>query len=105
MGQKDLATKKLEDHTDVFADILNTLLFKKNYVDERYLEPGQKDSIYKTDASAAREQHRDTLMNYVDNLRFMLAAIGVENEVKVEKFMPVRTMGYDYGTYKDQMKR
>ena len=29
MAGKDLSEKKLEDYNDVFADILNTLLFKK----------------------------------------------------------------------------
>ena len=28
MGQKDLAQKLLEDHSDVFADIFNVLLFQ-----------------------------------------------------------------------------
>ncbi len=30
MAGKDLSEKKLEDYNDVFADILNTLLFKKD---------------------------------------------------------------------------
>lgn len=31
MAGKDLSEKKLEDYNDVFADILNTLLFKKRF--------------------------------------------------------------------------
>ena len=31
MAGKDKAEKKLEDYNDVFADILNVLLFKKTW--------------------------------------------------------------------------
>ena len=107
MGTKDLASKKLEDYNDVFADILNTLLFKKKFIDERYLRDTSTESIYKTDEEPLNEQRRDTLKNYFsnsDNAEFLVAAFGMENQTSFEKMMPFRVMKYDVGTYSDQLK-
>ncbi len=38
MAQKDKVGKFLEDYNDVFADIYNTLLFGKDYLQEQYLQ-------------------------------------------------------------------
>ena len=34
MADKDMAEKKLEDYNDVFAEILNVLLFQKDLIKE-----------------------------------------------------------------------
>lgn len=47
MAGKDLSEKKLEDYNDVFADILNTLLFKKDLILPSLLEDGPSESVYK----------------------------------------------------------
>ena len=36
--EKDMTSKKLEDYTDVFADILNVLLFHKNLLKPELLK-------------------------------------------------------------------
>ena len=48
MGEKDIAEKNLEAWNDVFADIVNVLLFKgKRLVNEQDLEADTKDSMLK----------------------------------------------------------
>lgn len=106
MANKDMTTKKLEDYNDVFADILNTLLFKKHYIDENLLVSTKIESIYKTDKTPYKEQRRDTLKDYIktlNNISFVLSSYGIENQASFDKFMPVRLMGYDFGSYNDQI--
>ena len=59
--EKDMTSKKLEDYTDVFADILNVLLFHKNLLKPELLKSGPTESIYKTDVQTLNDQRRDTL--------------------------------------------
>ena len=50
MGKKDIVEKNLEGWNDVFADIVNVLLFKGNRViKEEELETDTKDSMLKAD--------------------------------------------------------
>ena len=50
MGEKDITEKILADYNDVFADIVNVLLFGgKTVVDENMLESIKDKSQYKTD--------------------------------------------------------
>ena len=102
MAQKDLNEKLLEDYNDVFADIFNTLLFKKNVLKEENLEPGPIESIYKTDQENSAEQRRDILKKYREN-ELCLCSFGIENQTTADAAMPVRIMGYDYGTYKGML--
>lgn len=103
MGEKDLAGKRLEDYNDVFADIYNVLVFRERRLEENRLHSGQKSSVYKSDGDRLREQHRDTLKEYVDESRYVIASYGIENQSGHTKHMPVRVMGYDYGSYRAQM--
>lgn len=49
MGEKDAAEKTLESYNDVFADIVNGLLFNgKQVVKENELKAESENSIYKT---------------------------------------------------------
>ena len=103
MAQKDMASKKLEDYPDVFADIVNTLLFHKNLLNPDLLRDGPTESIYKTDNEKWNEQRRDILKEVINGERYMIAAIGIENQAKYESIMPIRIMGYDYGSYRQQI--
>ena len=101
--EKDMSSKKLEDYTDVFADILNVLLFHKNLLKPELLKSGPTESIYKTDVQTLNDQRRDTLKDYMDESRFLIASIGIENQSTIQKIMPIRIMGYDYGSYRQQL--
>ncbi|HBI61808.1 MAG TPA: hypothetical protein DDY31_11465, partial [Lachnospiraceae bacterium] len=49
MAEKDLASKKIEDYNEVFADIYNTLLFRSPVITPEQLQSGPTESIYKAD--------------------------------------------------------
>ena len=53
MGQKDATEKTLESYTDVFADIVNVLLFDgKQFIALEDLRDALPRSIYKADGSS-----------------------------------------------------
>ncbi len=37
------------------------------------------------------------------NEMMLLASFGVENQTRIESSMPIRIMGYDYGTYRGML--
>ena len=56
MGEKDITEKHLEAYNDVFADIVNVLLFKgKILMKEKDLEADTKDSMFKADGKIFKE--------------------------------------------------
>lgn len=104
MGQKDLTAKKLEDYKDVFADIVNVLLFRKDYIKPEHLRDGPTESVYKAAQGTLRQQLRDTL-KYYERMGVRIADIGIENEAAPEKNMAPRVFGYDAGSYMEQMRK
>ncbi len=103
MGQKDITEKQLEDYNDVFADIYNVLVFEKNVIDEKYLQDSATESRFKDDIGMNRDQRRDVMKTYLDEYRMELAFIGIDNQTEVDKYIPVRVLGYDYGKYRRQV--
>lgn len=64
MGEKDIAEKVLEDYNDVFADIVNVLLFQgEQIVKPEQLEDKTLRSSYKADGKL-REIVRDVGKNW-----------------------------------------
>ena len=60
MAEKDLSEKLLEEYDDVFADIVNVLLFNgKREVKEEELAETGTESQYKADDSVMHAQERD----------------------------------------------
>ena len=102
MAEKDLTEKYLEAFRDVFADIHNVLLFREELIREEELEDGSTESTYKAEEGNVRNQFRDT-SKYYRNCQYKLALLGIENQSKVEKDMPIRIMGYDYTAYRAQI--
>ncbi len=103
MAEKDLNEKLLEDYNDVFADIYNTLVFGEPFLQEERLSSGASASIYKTEMGNASQQFRDVLKKYGEG-RLGLLSLGIENQTDADETMPVRVMGYDYGTYRGMLK-
>ena len=102
MGEKDMTEKALEAYDDVFADIINNLLFKgKQKISKYELEQGRERSIYIGEKSY-REQERDTSKYWKKN-HVRIAYIGIENETEPDDDMPFRTIGYDGAAYRDQI--
>lgn len=103
MAEKDLSGKRIEDYNDVFADIYNTLLFGREYLNPDQLKAGPTESVYKTDTKNLNEQRRDILKKYQNAVHLVVSSFGIENQATVDKCMPVRVMGYDAGTYRQQI--
>ncbi len=102
MGQKDIVEKVLEDYPDVFADIINVLLFQgKQIVKEEELWQTRTKSQYKADDSELHEQERDNLKLWVRGKKAVL--LGLENQTTIDYDMPLRIIGYDGASYREQL--
>ena len=103
MGQKDIMEKILEDYNDIFADIINGLIFKgEQRVLPESLENTQVRSQYKAEDGAVHELERDVTKYWKDK-KVELAICGIENQSSVEKNMPFRIIGYDGAAYRSQL--
>ncbi len=103
MGEKDIVEKTLEAYNEVFADIVNVLLFHG----ERLIQPEDlvdqtPRAMYKAD-DKIREVERDVAKRWVKN-NIRIACIGLENQTKADPYMPLRVMGYDGVEYQTQLR-
>ena len=102
MNGKDITQKMLERYNDVFADIVNVLLFNgKRIVDEDALIDTPADSALKIDGEI-HSQDRD-VAKYWKNSQINIALFGLENQTVPDKLMPMRVIGYDGAEYKEQV--
>lgn len=102
MAEKDITEKLLEDYNDVFADIVNVLLFdgKRVVSPEKLQETGVK-SQYKAGAKI-HELERDVAKLWQEG-NVQIALCGLENQTKSERDMPLRVIGYDGNSYRAQL--
>ena len=102
MGEMDVTEKILESYNDVFADIVNVLLFKGEPVikaDE--LVDQSPRAAYKADGKI-REIERDVAKRWMkSNIR--IACIGFENQTEPDADMPLRVYSYDGAEYRAQL--
>lgn len=105
MGEKDISQKNFASHNDVVADIFNGSLFDgEEYIKADSLVDAQPFSQYKADDGVLHEQERDVAKYCVDaNCSLRLALIGVENQIAIDFDMPLRVIGYDGISYRDEM--
>ena len=102
MNGKDITQKMPERYNDVFADIVNVLLFNgKKIVDEDALIDTPADSALKLDGEI-HSQDRD-VAKYWKNSQINIALFGLENQTVPDKLMPMRVIGYDGAEYKKQV--
>lgn len=103
MGVKDITHKQLQDYADVFADIVNVLLFDgEEKIHPSELMDVRTRSIYKADGKI-HEQERDVAKYWeVNGIR--IAMIGIENQTAIEREMPIRAFSYDAAAYRNQLK-
>ena len=103
MADKDVTEKLLEDYNDVFADIVNVLLFAgKQIIRPEELRSRKPRSAYKADGRL-RELERDVMKEWVQN-HIRIACLGLENQTNPDPYMALRTMGYDGQEYSSQLK-
>lgn len=102
MAEKDITEKILLSYADVFADVVNGLLFKG----EQILQPEDlvdqaPRAIYKADGKI-REIERDVAKRWQKN-SIRIACIGFENETNPDTDMPLRVICYDGAEYRAQL--
>ena len=102
MGTKDITEKQLEEWNDVFADIVNVLLFNGDrLVKEKELEDDAKDTMIKADGKV-HEQERD-VSKFWKNGEIRISILGLENQTVQDSTMPLRVISYDGASYKQQL--
>lgn len=103
-SEKDFREKLFEDFNDVFADIINVLIFNgDDRVSESDLEDGMAVSAYKASEKYAL-QERDVKKYWKDGL-VRIAVFGLENQTGVDCDFIFRNFGYDGAEYRDQVRR
>ena len=101
MAEKDTVEKILESYNDVFADIVNVLLFGgEQILHPEELEDQSPRSAYKVDEKI-RDIERDVAKRWIkSNIR--IACIGFENQTDPDPDMVLRVYGYDGAEYRWQ---
>ena len=98
----DTNQKLLADYNDVFADIVNVLLFDgEEEIKEEGLENSKDRSQYKADGTL-HEQERD-VSKYYNGQEFRIAFLGLEHQNKRDLLMPARVFSYDGSVYRAQI--
>ena len=103
MGTKDKTTRRLEEYNDVFADIINVLVFDgERVVKEDELVDVDSKSEIAADDKGLHGQERDVAKFWTaQNIRFAL--FGLENQVAPDFQMPLRLYSYNGASYKSQI--
>ena len=103
MAEKDMTEKTLVSFNDVFADIVNGLLFNgEDVVRPEDLEQSPVSSVYKADGKL-REQERDEAKYWRGEGGIRIALFGFENQTQPDRDIPFRVMGYDGAAYRAQI--
>ena len=102
MGEKDIAEKILMDNDDVFADVVNGLIFDgKPIVEEINLSSVKDKSQYKI-SGKIHEQERDVAkVIECDGVKVMY--VGIENQTDIDAYETIRVIGYDGTSYRGQL--
>ena len=102
MNNKDITQKQLEDYADIFADIVNVLMCGGiERVKPEELVEALPRSIYKADGKI-HEQERD-VAKYWQIGGVTISLLGIENQSKTERVMPIRCFSYDGASYREQL--
>ena len=105
MGQKDISEKVLADYNDVFADIVNVLIFHgEEKVKPKDLENALVHSQYKAEDGCLHEEERD-VCKYWKRRKIAFSIIGLENQTSIDRYMPFRIISYDGASYKTQLSK
>ena len=102
MKEKDITQKALEGFNEVFADIINVLLFDgKTVVKPENLTEADPHSYYKA-SGEVRSQDRD-VSKYWGEEKVRFALYGIENQTDVYEMMPIRVISYDGAAYRKEL--
>lgn len=102
--KKDIATKGLMEHGDVFADIANVNLFGgRRVLQAEDLEVVPTETGYKDLEGKHHALMRDCFRK-VHKLGECIGYIGYEAQMNRNNVMPIRDMGYTYTAYMKQIR-
>ena len=102
MKERDIAEKILLSFNDVFADVVNGIVFNgEDVVKSEELEDAATVTQFKDDESDYREQLRDVEKFWKKN-GVIFSFIGIENQSKQDKDLILRICSYDGATYSRQ---
>lgn len=102
MAEKDISEKILLSFNDVFADIVNGLLFDgKQVISAGDLKEQSPRAAYKADGKI-REIERDVAKRWIKN-NIQIACLGLENQTEPDPDMVLRIFGYDGAEYRSQL--
>ena len=101
MAEKDITEKMLESFPDVFADIVNVLIYKgKQVVKPEDLQDMNTWEAYKSQAGLGYME-RDVAKWWNSN-NIHIASVGIENQSAEDNRMVLRVYGYDGVEYRNQ---
>ena len=103
MGSKDVTTRRLEECNDVFADIMNVLVFDgERQIHEDDLVDIDTKTEFLADDKGFRTQERD-VAKFWKSHNVKLALFGLENQAAPDFQMPLRLYSYNGASYKAQI--
>ena len=103
MGHPDLASNSLTSYADVFADIINVVVYGgKPVLLEQNLKPFYLNSAVEKDGRL-KGLYRDNCMEDIRN-RMRYAIWGLENQYVPDRTTPFKSMGYTYTAYDRQIE-
>lgn len=102
MGQQDLAQKNLEYYPDVFADIVNALLYEgKQVLSPNDLQPAPTETLYPGQRKSLRNQFHD-VSKYEMREDEVKVQYTLENETRCNGKTVLRKAGYEGAVYREQ---
>lgn len=105
MAQKDLTEKNLEYYPDVFADLINTLLYRGSPIlTASKLQPAPTETLYPGSSDSLRNQFQD-VSKYEMNDSLIKMQYTIENETKAKRKIILRKMGYEDALYRNQVEQ
>ncbi len=105
MGQKDLTQKNLEQYPDVFADIVNALLYEgESVLLPQNLQSAPTETMYHGRTGKLRNQFQDVSQYEMDNGKVKVQYT-LENENHGSNKMVLRKAGYDGAVYREQYEK
>lgn len=103
MGQKDLTAKNLEYYPDVFADIINALLYRgKQVVSAMDLQSAPTETLYPDKNHKLHNQFHDVSKYLIQNGQIAMQYT-LENESQARKKTVLRKAGYQGAVYREQV--
>lgn len=102
MGQKDLAAKQFERSPEVFADVINALIFEgEQIVSPKDLQLAPTESLYPAVNGVLRNQYNDVSKYEIRNGRIAVQYT-LENQSGPDYKIVLRKAGYEGAVYRQQ---